>query len=169
MKGGAEAIGVQAAGLYLLNAATTQLKLRSCWGLPFGRFSDPTRPLSEAMADLEALLGHVVVLDGNEQIRQWNPPEEFSASVCVPVSTPSVPLGTLWMFADDQREFSEQDTNIIEIIAGRLAADLEREMLMAEGIVASRLKKQQAAVERVQQSQIPHVRSEEHTSELQSH
>lgn len=157
LKGGAEAVGCRAAGLYLLDAATTQLKLRSSWGLPIERLTDPVRPLAEAMADLEALLGHVVVLDGSEQFRHWNPPEQFPAAVCVPVSTPSVPLGTLWMFATEPRDFSEQETNIIEIVAGRLAADLEREMLLAEGIEASRLKKQLAAIERVQQSQLPHI------------
>ena len=34
LRGGAEAIGCQAAGLYLLDPATTELKLRSSWGLP---------------------------------------------------------------------------------------------------------------------------------------
>lgn len=45
LKGGAEAIGCQAAALYLLDAATTELKLRSSFGLPRRRLLDPARPL----------------------------------------------------------------------------------------------------------------------------
>jgi serine phosphatase RsbU (regulator of sigma subunit) len=49
----------------------------------------------------------------------------------VPVASPTVPLGTFWIFSGQQRDFSPQETNLLEIIAGRLAADLEREMLLA--------------------------------------
>ncbi len=45
LKGGAEAIGCQAAALYLLDDATSELKLRSSWGLPRRRLADPARPL----------------------------------------------------------------------------------------------------------------------------
>jgi hypothetical protein len=50
----------------------------------------------------------------------------------VPVSSPTNPLGTLWLFADERRDFSSAQTNLLEVIAGRLAADLEREMLLRE-------------------------------------
>ncbi|MEO2021559.1 MAG: hypothetical protein ABGX05_07010, partial [Pirellulaceae bacterium] len=59
---GAEAIGCQAAAAYLLDDDTRYLKLRSCWGLPTQRLLDPPRPLQGASIDLEALVGHAVVL-----------------------------------------------------------------------------------------------------------
>ncbi len=132
LKGGAEAVGCQVAALYLLDTDTTVLKLRSSWGLPIRKLTDPPRGLESSLADLEALLGHAVVLDSNAADRPWNPPEEFPAAVCVPVSTSTVPLGTLWMFSDEPRRFSEHDTNIIELVAGRIATDLEREMLLQD-------------------------------------
>ncbi len=157
LKGGTQAVGCHAAALYMLDEATTSLKLRSCWGIPQDRLLDPPRPLQGALADLEAMLGHAVVLEDTTLLKHWNSPEDFPAAVCVPVSTPTTILGTLWMFCQDSRDFTDQQTNIIEITAGRVAADLEREMLLHEGAAAAQWKRQLAAVERLQRNQLPSV------------
>jgi serine phosphatase RsbU (regulator of sigma subunit) len=157
LKGGAEAIGCQAAALYLLDEGTSQLKLRSCWGLPRNRLADPARPLRGAVADLEAMLGHAVVLEDPTLMEQWRVPEDFPATVCVPVSTATTILGTLWMFSSQARAFTDPQTNVVEIIAGRVAADLERQMLLNEGIAGARLKRQLAAAEQLQRDQLPSV------------
>lgn len=129
---GAEAVECQAAGLYLLDAATTELKLRSCWGIPSRRLLDPPRPLEGAVADLEALSGHAVVLENDLLNDHWNTPERSGAAVCVPVSSSAIPLGTMWVFSSKPRSFSDRETNILEVVAGRLAADLERETLIGD-------------------------------------
>ncbi|HUT08954.1 MAG TPA: SpoIIE family protein phosphatase [Thermoguttaceae bacterium] len=157
LKGGAEAVDAQAAGLYLLDEATTALKLRSSWGLPLKRLTDPARRLQGALGDLEAMLGHAVVLKEKTVMQHWNVPEDFSSAVCVPVSTPTTLLGTLWVFCTRGRDFTDRQTNILEVVAGRLAADLEREMLLREGIDGARWKKQVAAVERLQRNQLPTI------------
>ena len=146
-----------AAALYLLDEGTTELKLRSCWGLPFDRLTASARPLQGAMADLEAMLGHAVVLNDVETRRVWNVPEDFPAAVCVPVSTPTTLLGTLWVFGNERRDFNDRQTNILEVVAGRLASDLEREMLMRCGCDGAELKKQLAAIERVQRNGLPTI------------
>ena len=133
LRAGAEAVGGDAVALYLLDEATTELKLRCSWGLPFDRLTAPARPLQGAVADLEALLGHAVVLDDDDVMRMWNVPEDFPAAVCVPVSTPTTLLGTLWVFCNEKRDFNDRETNILEVVAGRLASDLEREMLLRAG------------------------------------
>ena len=157
LKGGAEAVGCQAAALYLLDEATTRLKLRSSWGLPPERMIDPPRPLRGAVADLEALLGHAVVLSDPKLMQHWKAPEDFAAAVCVPVSTPTTLLGTFWVYCTDRRDFDDRQTNILEIVAGRLAADLEREMLLHEGIDAAQMKRQLSAAEQIQQNQLPTI------------
>ena len=81
----------------------------------------------------------------------------FAAAVCVPVSTPTIPLGTLWLFSSRTRDFTDQETNIVEIVAGRLAAELEREMLLAAGVEDAQLKRQVAAAEHMQQYQLPRI------------
>ena len=157
LRGGAQAVGCEAAGLYLLDEATSQLKLRSSWGLPRGRLADPARPLQGALADLEAMLGHAVVLNDAALMSRWSPPEDFPAAVCVPVSSSTTILGTLWVFSNQKRDFNDRQTNIIEVVAGRLAADLEREMLLREGIDGAQLKRQLAAAERTQRNQLPTI------------
>lgn len=145
LKGGVEAIGADAAGLYLLDEATTSLKLRASFNLPPARFLDPPRPLRGSVADLEALVGHAVVLEDTAQLPHWKCPEAFPSAICVPVSSPTVPLGTLWCFSREPRDFSGEQTNLLEIIAGRLAADLEREMLMVAGVDSQTKRRQQEA------------------------
>lgn len=158
LKGGAEAVDAQAAALYVLDEATTELKLRSAWGLPTEQLAEPARPLQAALADLEALLGHAVVLEDTRLMASWNPPQaEFASAVCVPVSTPNAIIGTLWVFGRQQRDYSERQTNVIEIVAGRIAADLEREVLIREGMDSLRLKQQLAAAERLQRGTLPNV------------
>ena len=157
LRAGVEAVGCEAAALYMLDEATTELKLRSSWGLPFDRLAAPARPLDGALADLEALLGHAVVLDDGPAMQIWNMPEDFPAAVCVPVSTPTMLLGTLWVFANQPRDFNDRETNLLEVIAGRLASDLEREMLLRTGVDGAKLRQQMAAAERLQRNELPAI------------
>jgi serine phosphatase RsbU (regulator of sigma subunit) len=157
LKGGAEAVGCQAAALYLLDDATTQLTLRSAWGLPAERLPDSSRPLNGATADLQALSGHAVVLEETDLLPHWRCPEPFASAVCVPVSSPTMPFGTLWMFCSQPRDFSDRETNLVEIIAGRLAADLEREVLLREGTSAKKTELQLGAAAQQQRDQLPQI------------
>ena len=150
LKAGAEAVGCQSAGLYLLDAHTTELKLRSAWGLPRRRLCDPPRSLETATADLEALAGHAVVLEKRDMAEFWHVPEPFAAAVCVPVSTPTVPLGTLWLFSQEQRTFHDREMNLIEIVAGRMATELERQTLLVESRRGSQLNRRLATAQQIE-------------------
>ena len=157
IKSGAEAVGGQAAGLYLLDEHTSHLKLRAAWNLPQERLLSEPRPLRGAVADLEALVGHAVVLEDTTLLPHWRCPESFPSALCVPVSSPTMPLGTLWVFSDKGRDFSPQETNLVEIIAGRLAADLEREMLLVAGVQSKQDDRQLDAAARWLAGRLPSV------------
>lgn len=151
----AEAVGARGAALYLLDETTTWLKLRSAWGLPRDRLLAEPRELSQASADIEALVGHAVVLADAADQQAWCVPEESASAICVPVSTPTTPLGTLWVFGREPRDYDNREVNVVEIVAGRLAAELEREVLLASGVEAGKLKRQFSAGERWQERQLP--------------
>ena len=153
LQAGAEAVGCQAAGLYLLDTDTTLLKLRASWNLPVERLLAPARSLRGAVADLEAMSGSAVVLEDDLLHDYWKTPEDYPAAVCLPVSSPSTILGTVWFFADEQRPFTDQQTNQLEIVAGRIAADLEREMLLAAGEESKELRQEVSRAEHMQASQ----------------
>lgn len=157
LRAAAEALGADAAALYVLDETTNYLKPRSVWRLPHDRFLLPPRELSQAAADLEALLGHAIVLEDAVDHAVFTSPEPAAAAVCVPVSSPAAPLGTLWLFSDRPRSFSDRDLNLAEIVAGRLAADLERETLLAASVDAARFKRQLTTAERWQDDQLPHT------------
>ena len=157
VQSGAEAVGCQAAAAYLLDDATSELKLRVGWGLPRDRWLAPARPLRGALADLEALLGHAVVLQDTALLPHWKCPEDFPAAVCVPIATSSMPLGTLWIFCDEHREFTPVQTNLLEIVAGRLAAELEREMLLADRVRHKQIDRDTSRMLRWQRSRLPQI------------
>ena len=111
LQGGAEAVGCQAAAVYILDDTTQFLKLRCQFGLTNDLLSESPKPLKESQGDIFALAGQAVVLSDIEDREQWNIPGKFEGAVCVPISTATMPLGTLWFYADDERDFSESDVN----------------------------------------------------------
>ncbi len=155
LQSGARACEAQAAALYTLDDATTELQLRASWGLPAGRLLQPARPLEGAIADLEALLGHAVALERASSFGPWRAPEKFPAALCVPVSTATNPLGTLWFFSDHERDFSDVHTGLAELTAGRIAAELDRAALIAARVEGIETARQLDAARRMQQSQWP--------------
>ncbi|MBX7072232.1 MAG: SpoIIE family protein phosphatase [Pirellulales bacterium] len=146
---GVDAIGMNSAALYLLDVDTTYLKLRACYGMSRSKLTESPRPLSGSLADLEALLGHAVVLTEPGQLMQWSCPEPCASAVCLPISGPSMPLGTVWFFSDQKRDPSSRETELLEIIAGRLACELERDAILAE---TAALADQRQGIQRAQQA-----------------
>ena len=138
LRGTVDGLQGHAAALYLLDDTTSGLKLRAHWGLSCLRFLEPARPLRGSVADLEALTGHAVVLEDTRDFGHWNVPEAFQSAVCVPVSSPDTLLGTLWFFANEVRDYHSRETQLLEIVAGRLAAELEQRVLIREAAAASR-------------------------------
>jgi GAF domain-containing protein len=155
LRAGAKACECHAAALYMLDQGTSELKLRSAWGLRVDRLMQPARPLEGAMADLEALLGHAVALERAASFGPWHVPEAFPAALCVPVSTSATPLGTLWLFSDHERDFTSIHTELAELTAGRLAAELERAMLITAQVKSTEALREIDAARRLQQSQWP--------------
>ena len=62
-----------------------------------------------------------------------------------------------WVFCNEKRDFNDRETNILEVVAGRLASDLEREMLLRAGTDGAELQKQVAAAERLQRNALPTI------------
>ena len=132
LKGGAKVLGCDAASLYILEETSKTLKLRSCWGLPEERLLDPPRKLHDSLADIEAILGQAMILNDDFLLESWKSPELFRTAICVPVASPVSILGTLWFFSDEHRDIDVKDLELMEIIAGRIAAELERAAVLRE-------------------------------------
>ncbi len=132
LKHASKIIQCEAASLYLLNTESTLLKLRAMWGLPEERLLDPPRHLRDSLADMEAILGQAVVLNDEFLLETWNPPESFASAVCVPVGSEVMVYGTLWFFAGTRRDFNSRELAVLEITAGRVAAEIEKTALVKE-------------------------------------
>ncbi|MDR0328704.1 MAG: GAF domain-containing protein [Planctomycetaceae bacterium] len=132
LKESAKLADFSAASLYLLDSQQKTLKLRSCWGLPEERLLDPPKPLHDSLADVEAILGQIVVVNEDYLLETWRVPEDFPMAVCLPVMSQQLIWGTLWMFSDQRRDCTEHELNLMEYITGRLATELEKASLHRE-------------------------------------
>ncbi len=132
LKHAAKIVNCQSSSLYMLDKDSTRLKLRVVWGLPEEKLLEPPRVLRDSLADMEAMLGQAVILNDEFLQESWNPPEDFPSAVCVPVSSETTIFGTLWFFSDIPRDFTTGELAVLEITAGRIAAEIEKTALIKE-------------------------------------
>lgn len=124
------ALKCDAASLYMLSEDTSHLSLRAIHGLPEERLLDPPRRLSDSYTDMEAMLGQAVLVNETYLHDFWKVPEPFPSAICVPVNIPSSILGTLWIFSNTpSKSFENNDMQIIELVVGRIAAELQLQLL----------------------------------------
>lgn len=154
LHGTADAIGCVAGAMYLLDDKTSELKMRSCWGLPTERLMEPARPL-RGSADLEAMLGRAVILEDEGSMRQWRSPEDFQSGLCVPIISQSNILGTVWFYSQNARRFSNRQVKMAELSAGHLAAELERDALTGLYHDHESVKKELTEAALIQKNQAP--------------
>ncbi len=84
-----------------------------------------SRKLIDAKADIEALAGAAIVMEDQEQVQAWYCPEDCQSAICIPVASSTTILGTLWLFSNLEQEYTDLQLNMVEIIAGRLAAEFQ--------------------------------------------
>ena len=112
--------------LYLLDDATTELAMRSMRGLPPSRLIEDPRPLRGANRRLGGDVRTCSSLGRpNDERALAGAGTVRLQAVCLPVSTGSTVLGTLWFFYNAPREIDAKTTNLMEIVAGRLAVEVE--------------------------------------------
>lgn len=128
----ASAIGCDAAAVYMLDDATSVLKMRSCIGIPKSRLAQPARPLRGALADLEALLGNAVLIDDIALSPQWQSPEFFGSALVVPIGTAQMPQGTIWFWSERTKTFNSSEIELAKRAASELMSLLERRLLCKE-------------------------------------
>lgn len=148
-------IGAVAAAVYLLDEQTSNLKMRSCFGLPRKKLALPPRELRGSLADLEALLGNAVLLSDIEMMPEWPSPEPFGAALVVPIGTSSMPHGTIWFWSEQPRSYSPTEVEVANLAAGRVMAEIEQSILGHEVIRSREVQKQIDTASLTQASMLP--------------
>lgn len=124
--------GYESAGIMILDESTTMLVQRVGIGPHFSQANGIGRLLDQSRADIEALSGGVVVLNTRGEVASWQAPVTSRAAVCIPIASLDNLHGTLWLAGETKRELTDSDTNLLEIIAGRIAAELETATVIAQ-------------------------------------
>lgn len=114
-----------AADFYTLDAPSKQLLLRSHHQAGDGEPGPTHRPIDEARADVAAMAGNAIVLEDDIEVANWVVPVWCGAAICLPVSSDETIHGTLWLYSREPRPFTDAQLGLMEIVAGRLAVELE--------------------------------------------
>jgi phosphoserine phosphatase RsbU/P len=118
-----------AAAIYLLDEATTSLKMRACWNLPVDRLMVAPRQLRGSLADLEAMLGNAVLIEDTAVSASWPTPENFGSAIIVPIGTASMPQGTIWFWSETPRKYEITQVEVANMASGRVMNELEQSIL----------------------------------------
>jgi hypothetical protein len=144
-----------AAAVYLLDDATSELKMRACWGMSAAALARPPRALRGSLGDLEALLGNAVLIENTRIAPEWNCPENYAAAMCIPIGSPTMPHGTIWLFSDHIRDFQSSDIDAGKSAADKILSDIERSLLADEVLKTRRVSRQYEDASLVQSSRLP--------------
>lgn len=123
--------GFQAAELWLLDNASRSVGLVARWSRKdsplAARPASTRRQLTDAPADVAALAGGAVVLETPRDALAWelNSPA-LGAAICLPVASDATIHGVLWLLADTARTIPDEAVELAEVVAGRLALEVER-------------------------------------------
>lgn len=147
--------GSDAAAIYLLDDTTSELKMRCCVGMPMSALSKPARSLRGSLADLEALMGNAVLIENTSLAPEWNCPEEYAAAMCLPIGSPTMPHGTIWLWSDHVRDFGSADIEAVKTAADKILVDIERSVLADEVLKTRSLDRQLESASVVQASRLP--------------
>lgn len=150
-----KSIHATACAVYLLDETTSELKLRSRYGLPISRLTDPSRPLRGSLADLEALMGNAVLLEDTFSMPAWKSPEDFPSAIVVPIGSSSMPHGTIWFWSNEARKYTTAEVEIANLTAGRVMGELEQTILGKEVQQAKRLRNQVDKAATAQAARLP--------------
>ncbi|TWT88085.1 Stage II sporulation protein E (SpoIIE) [Pseudobythopirellula maris] len=140
LRGAAEGFACHAAEMWLLDDTTQSLRLATRSGP--AQWPRRPRPIEGAEADLAAMAGGAVVLESEPEIADWRLPLDCGAVVCLPIASDTTIHGAMWVYSQQEREFADHEVQLLEIVAGRLAVEIERERLLGQAAASKRAERQ---------------------------
>ena len=125
------ATGSDRAAIYMLDEQTTSLKMRACCGLPTARLMSAARSLRGSRGDLESLVTDVVLINdlSGALSATWNSPEDFPSAIVVRLEDEDLPIGTLWIWSDDAKSYTERDGAAAQLASAAIASELAKSKL----------------------------------------
>ncbi len=130
LKSAIDLLGFESAALCVLNEQTNALVFRVVAGAHFDDRLGYYRDLRICRGDVTAMTGNVLTLGRKAEIFAWETPVSCRSAICVPIASLDNIMGTLWLTSDRRRTSSDEDLQVLEIIAGRIACEMERRSLL---------------------------------------
>ena len=57
-------------------------------------------------------------------LETWNSPEPFAAGICAAIPSDGIPIGTLWLFSDENTQFSDAESAAARFAASQIGLEL---------------------------------------------
>ena len=129
LRGLVKGFACDAADFYTLNATSSELNLRAHYRTSGPEPGPQRRTVDSARADVAAMAGNAIVLEDDQEVIDWPVPIWCGAAICLPVSSDQTIYGTLWLYSNEPRTFANAEVELAEVVAGRLAVELELDTL----------------------------------------
>ena len=158
LKSAIDLLGFDSAALCVLNEQTNALVFRVVAGTQFEDRLGYYRDLRICRGDVAAMSGSVLTLGRQAEIFAWETPVACRSAVCLPVASLDNIVGTLWLTSNRRRMLSDNDLQLLEIIAGRIACEIERRSLLRRldtALVAAKIIFQSAPNEQMVEAWTP--------------
>ena len=157
----AQAIGVEAAGLRLLDAQSGQLVLKATYGLSDAYIKKGLVTADQSHINTNALKGQVFVIDDMRthpdfaQYHQAILNEGLVSNLTIGLTYKDQGIGTLRLYSKTPKQFSDEDIATAQIVASQSAVAIVNARLYAEAIEYERIARQVKLAGEVQKHLIP--------------
>lgn len=81
-----------------------------------------SRSIASSLADIDSLTGNFVAVDSLISQVGFAIPEGFPAAACVAINHREIPIGTLWIFFEDDREADATEEAILRLTASLISS-----------------------------------------------
>jgi len=106
--------------------------LRAATGLPRSHLPEASRSLVSSWGDLEALTRSLAIVEHRPDSPDSELPPSMQTGIVFAIQTPTMPLGTLWLFDRSPRPVGAWELEPLRALAAQIALVLERVALLKE-------------------------------------
>ncbi len=134
VKSVAEAMGVKASGLRLLDPNTGQMHIRATYGLSSDYLNKGPVDIKHSSIDTEALCNQVVYIpdvrvDPRFQYQEAAKVEGLVSVLCVPLEVRGNAIGVMRVYSGEPTTFHDEDVKFLSVLASLAAQAIENAQL----------------------------------------
>lgn len=150
-----QAANCNAAALYVLDDQIMDATLAAVWCDNDQHALPQTRALANSLADIDALSGNLVTIDGVLAELGWKIPADYPAAACIRIDAGDTPVALLWLVREQDSDFTAAEQSAVRLAAMLLGQQLQTQSLLQKHEKVQAAVRPLKAAARWQRDQLP--------------